>query len=266
MRRTVRCWLGTVGAAAAAAWVLGQGGVASAAPAAGAVRSGAGPRIRPGVRSAPWLPLSRPAQHRGQGSPAAAGPAALLPGPRNGTFDADTLEAVWAFKEVQGIPAVVAPDDVGIVAARALVKPRLPLVMVRGGGSERVEVNLTSEVLVLYRGGRVELISHISAGGGYYYPCPGGGTCGPAITPDGNYRARWFAGGWVQVPLGYMYDPVFFIGGAYAIHGDIPVPLQPVSHGCVRIPMDVAAFFHTLVHASESDGTPVYVRGRAPGT
>jgi peptidoglycan hydrolase-like protein with peptidoglycan-binding domain len=266
MRRTVRCWLGTAGAAAAAAWVLGQGGVASAAPAAGAARSGPArvsaqvyvpPHgyLYPGLHSTAVRDLQRRLDQLH-----------YYPGPVNGTFDADTLEAVWAFKEVQGIPAVVAPDDVGIVAARALVKPRLPLVMVRGGGSERVEVNLTSEVLVLYRGGRVELISHISAGGGYYYPCPGGGTCGPAITPDGNYRARWFAGGWVQVPLGYMYDPVFFIGGAYAIHGDIPVPLQPVSHGCVRIPMDVAAFFHTLVHASESDGTPVYVRGRAPGT
>ena len=116
-----------------------------------------------------------------------------------------------------------------------------------------------------YRGGQVALISHVSAGGGYYYPCPGGGICGPAITPDGNYRARWFASGWLQVPLGYMYNPVFFIGGSYAIHGDVPVPLQPVSHGCVRIPMDVAAFFHTLVHVSESDGTPVYVRGWAPG-
>ena len=44
-----------------------------------------------------------------------------------------------------------------------------------------------------------------------------------------------------------MYDPVFFIGTAFAIHGDTDVPLQPVSHGCVRIPMDIAAFFHTLV-------------------
>jgi lipoprotein-anchoring transpeptidase ErfK/SrfK len=54
-----------------------------------------------------------------------------------------------------------------------------------------------------------------------------------------------------------MYNPVFFIGTAFAIHGDVPVPLQPVSHGCVRIPMDIAAFFHNLV---EVPGTPVYIR------
>jgi lipoprotein-anchoring transpeptidase ErfK/SrfK len=61
----------------------------------------------------------------------------------------------------------------------------------------------------------------------------------------------------VQVPLGEMYNPVFFIGTAYAIHGDTDVPLVPVSHGCVRIPMDVAQFFHALV---ATPGTPVYVR------
>ena len=47
--------------------------------------------------------------------------------------------------------------------------------------------------------------------------------------------------GWVTVPLGQMYNPVFFIGTAYAIHGDADVPLQRVSHGCVPIPMDIAA-------------------------
>ena len=36
------------------------------------------------------------------------------------------------------------------------------------------------------------------------------------------------------------------------------VPPQPVSHGCVRIPMDIAVFFHTLV---PTPGTPVYIRG-----
>jgi hypothetical protein len=188
------------------------------------------------------------------------------PGPVDGRFGTDTLEAVWAFKEVQGISTAVGADVVTGAMERALAHPRLPQVLVPRGGSTRIEVNLAKQVLVLYKGGRVDLISHVSSGGGYYYPCPGGGTCGPAITPDGNYRALWFARGWVTVPLGYMYNPVFFIGGAYAIHGDVPVPLQPVSHGCVPIPMDVAAFFHTLVHVSESNGTPVYIRGHAPGT
>jgi hypothetical protein len=130
-------------------------------------------------------------------------------------------------------------------------------VLDRGAGANRVEVNLASEVLVLYRDNNIQLISHVSSGGGYYFCSPGGG-CGYAITPTGNFKTIVYMPGWVQVPLGEMYNPVFFIGTAYAIHGDTYVPLAPVSHGCVRIPMDVAAFFHTLVHIP---GEPVIVRG-----
>ncbi|HEY6786446.1 MAG TPA: L,D-transpeptidase, partial [Trebonia sp.] len=108
----------------------------------------------------------------------------------------------------------------------------------------------------------VALISHISSGGGYYYDCGAYG-CARAITPTGNYHTTGYIGGWVQVPLGEMYNPVFFIGTVYAIHGEPTsgptgggVPLNPASHGCVRIPQDIAQFFHTLV---KSVGTPVYV-------
>jgi Putative peptidoglycan binding domain/L,D-transpeptidase catalytic domain len=176
------------------------------------------------------------------------------PGPADGRFGPDLLEAVWAFEEVQGLRTT------GVVSRamlRALAHPRAPKVLVPRGGKLRVEVNLAREVLVLYRGGKVALISHVSSGGGYYYCSPGGG-CGYAITPTGNFRTITFMPGWVVVPLGEMYNPVFFIGHAYAIHGDTDVPLQPASHGCVRIPMDIAAFFHTLL---PDTGTPVYVRG-----
>jgi lipoprotein-anchoring transpeptidase ErfK/SrfK len=53
-----------------------------------------------------------------------------------------------------------------------------------------------------------------------------------------------------------MYNSVFYIGTTYAIHGSTSVPLAPASHGCVRIPMDIAAFFHTMVR---TPGTPIYV-------
>jgi peptidoglycan hydrolase-like protein with peptidoglycan-binding domain len=175
------------------------------------------------------------------------------PGPIDGQFGADTQEAVWAFQEVQGLPG---EDYVSSAMQRALAHPRAPQVLVKKGGGNRIEVNLAREVLVLYHNNKAELISHVSSGGGYYYCSTDG--CAYAVTPTGNFKTVVFMPGWVTVPLGEMYNPVFFIGTAYAIHGDTYVPLQPVSHGCVRIPMDIAAFFHTLVRVP---GEPVYVRG-----
>jgi Putative peptidoglycan binding domain/L,D-transpeptidase catalytic domain len=175
------------------------------------------------------------------------------PGSIDGQFGTSTLEAVWAFQEVQGLPG---HDYVSSAMQRALAHPRVPKVLDRAAGANRIEVNLRIEVLVLYRGNKVQLISHISSGGGYYYCSPGGG-CGYAVTPAGNYKTLVFMPGWVQVPLGEMYNPVFFIGTAFAIHGETYVPLAPVSHGCVRIPMDVAAFFYKLVR---TPGEAVIIR------
>ena len=175
------------------------------------------------------------------------------PGSIDGQFGTNTLEAVWAFQEVQGLPG---HDYVSSAMERALANPRAPKVLDRGAGANRIEVNLASEVLVLYRDNKVQLISHVSSGGGYYFCSPGGG-CGYAITPTGNFKTIVFMPGWVTVPLGEMYNPTFFIGTAYAIHGDTDVPLAPVSHGCVRIPMDIAAFFHKLV---KIPGEPVIIR------
>ena len=174
-------------------------------------------------------------------------------GPADGNYSTDTEEAVWAFQEVQGLPG---EDYVTSAMQKALANPRAPKVLVRNGGANRIEINLGIEVLVLYKNNQVQLISHVSSGGGYYFCSPGGG-CGYAITPTGNFHTLSFFPGWLAVPLGYMYNPVFFLGTAYAIHGDIPVPLEPVSHGCVRIPMDIAAFFHTLIKVP---GEPVYIR------
>jgi hypothetical protein len=174
------------------------------------------------------------------------------PGAIDGNFGTNTLEAVWAFEEVQGLPA---HDFVTSAMQWALAHPKAPRVLVPGGGANRVEVSLSREVLVLYHSNRVQLISHVSTGGHYYF-CSRGG-CGYAITPTGNFRTVVFMRGWIKVPLGEMYNPVFFIGTAFAIHGDTDVPLAPVSHGCVRIPMDIAAFFHTLVRVP---GEPVYIR------
>jgi lipoprotein-anchoring transpeptidase ErfK/SrfK len=173
------------------------------------------------------------------------------PGRIDGVFGTYALEAVRAFQEVQGLSV----DGVaGPRTGHALASPRTYQARDPRGGALRVEVNLTKRVLVLYRDNKIALISHVSAGGGYYYCSPNG--CRYAITPTGSFRTTAYMPGWVTVPLGQMYNPVFFIGTAFAIHGDSYVPAGPVSHGCVRIPMDIAAFFHTMVR---TPGTPVYI-------
>ena len=173
------------------------------------------------------------------------------PGSADGVFGSNTLEAVWAFQEVQHLTV---DGVVGPVTGRALVAPRAYPARYPYGGTLRVEVNLTTRVLVVYQNNRVALISHISAGGGYLYRSGSGWA--RAITPTGRFRTTRYYPGWITVPLGRMYNSVFYIGTTYAIHGSTSVPLAPASHGCVRIPMDIAAFFHTLV---KTPGTPVYV-------
>ena len=177
------------------------------------------------------------------------------PGAADGQFGTDTLEAVWAFQEVQGLSA---DGIVGPLTEHALVSPRAPQSRDPRGGALRVEVNLHLRVLLLYRNDKLSLVSHVSAGGGYYY-CSDG-SCGYAITPTGHFTTTVFMPGWVTVPLGAMYNPVFFISTVYAIHGDTYVPVFPDSHGCVRLPMYIADFFHTLV---TTPGTEVFIYGKA---
>jgi peptidoglycan hydrolase-like protein with peptidoglycan-binding domain len=57
---------------------------------------------------------------------------AYYPGPPDGRFGTDTLEAVWAFQEVQGLPV---QDAASSAMQRSLANPRLPAVLVPGGGT-----------------------------------------------------------------------------------------------------------------------------------
>jgi lipoprotein-anchoring transpeptidase ErfK/SrfK len=166
---------------------------------------------------------------------------------------------VWAFKEVQGLALLNGSSLIGPAFRHDLVNPRLPKALVPDGGPNRVEINQSIQVLVLYRNNHPAVILHVSTGGKYYY-CSNG-SCGYAITPDGNYKALSYLPGTITVPLGYMENPVFFIGRAYAIHGGDPVPWYPTSHGCVRIYADAVNWFHNDVKIGV---TNIYIRGTAP--
>jgi peptidoglycan hydrolase-like protein with peptidoglycan-binding domain len=178
------------------------------------------------------------------------------PGTIDSQFGANTEDAVWAFQEINGVKVTGVIDA---ATKRALVHPKTYRSNDPRQDGTRIEVNQALEVLILYKNDKISLISHVSTGGGYWYNCGGGSEC-QATTPNGNYRTDDYMSGWVTVPLGAMYNPVFFISTVYAIHGDTYVPVFPDSHGCVRVPMFIADFFHTLV---KTPGTEVFVYGKA---
>ncbi len=177
------------------------------------------------------------------------------PGPLDGQFGSDTEEAVWAFQEVNHVKVTGVVDA---ATKRALVHPTAYRAKYPKAAATRVEVNLGLGVLVFFKNHQIALVSHVSSGGHYYY---GGGAY--AETPTGEFRALYLVRGWDQGPLGAMFNPVFFNYSGYAIHGEYnsEVPLQPVSHGCVRIPYDIASWFYRDLTISESPGkgTEVWV-------
>ncbi|NUR92324.1 MAG: L,D-transpeptidase family protein [Nonomuraea sp.] len=182
------------------------------------------------------------------------------PGTADGRYGGSTLTAVWAFQKVNGIHPT---STIGKRTWSALEQPKAPKVLVKSGAPTRVEVNLTKQVMVYYVKGEVKLISHISSGSGVPYCQTAawqGKTqrfCGSARTPTGNYRTTWRASGWHKSYLGQLYNPIFFNGGI-ALHGALSVPLYPASHGCVRLPMNVAQSLPGML----GKGVPVLVRGR----
>ncbi|MCU1499843.1 MAG: hypothetical protein JWM47_3796 [Acidimicrobiales bacterium] len=167
------------------------------------------------------------------------------PGPVDGAFGGQVNLAVWAFQALHGLPrdGIVTPElEAQILArpAQAMLRPHL--------GPTHTEVDLTGQVMIVWRDGAPALITHVSSGSEVAY-CENtdqGRNCGSAITPTGVYRYQRRVDGWRVAPLGRLYNPVYFTGGI-AVHGAPSVPNGPASHGCVRIPMNIAGYFPTLV-------------------
>jgi peptidoglycan hydrolase-like protein with peptidoglycan-binding domain len=174
----------------------------------------------------------------------------LDPGPPDGRFGGGTFAAVLAFQELAGIEptGTVGPETRAALEAPPAVAPLVP-----GAEPDRVEVDLGRQLLLLWKGGQLRLVTHVSTGSGERY-CAGGG-CGTAVTPTGAFRFSWRYPGWRESRLGKLYNPVYFTSSGIAVHGSTSVPNYPASHGCVRIPMHIAEYFPSLV----ASGDAVYV-------
>lgn len=106
----------------------------------------------------------------------------------------------------------------------------------RVSGGTRLVVDISSQSMSIYRGGKLYRTVPVSTGSGRRY-C-NKGKCGTAVTPRGTYRIGRRISGWRTSALGKLYNPLYFKGG-YAIHGG-RLPGYPASHGCVRVSMSTA--------------------------
>ncbi len=173
--------------------------------------------------------------------------------------------AVMAFQKVQGLGA---DGTVGPNTLKALAAPRTPAL--RGSGSgNRVEVDLSRQVLYVVNAGKLARILPVSSGNGATYSQKSGGTA-KALTPTGYFTVQRRIVGERKADLGILYDPQYFYRG-WAIHGSNSVPARPASHGCVRVTRTDAKYLLKAI----SVGTTVYLYGgahtftagsKAPGT
>jgi peptidoglycan hydrolase-like protein with peptidoglycan-binding domain len=173
--------------------------------------------------------------------------------------------AVMAFQKVQGIGA---DGIVGKGTLAALKAPRTPSLKA-SSPAERVEVDLTKQVLYVVKGGAIARILPVSSGNGATYLQKNGGPA-RSLSPVGWYRIQRRILGAHKADLGTLYDPQFFYRG-WAIHGSNSVPAYPASHGCIRVTRADATYLLQAIGV----GTSVYLYGgrytftagsSAPGT
>lgn len=167
-------------------------------------------------------------------------------------ISASLRHALIAFQKIEGRArtGVLTTEE---LAALRTAKPPKPLET----DETHIEVNLELQVLFAVDSihSSVRILS-ISSGSGQWFT--EGGRTRRAITPTGHFSVQRKIKGWHKSALGLLYYPNYIHSGV-AIHGNPSVPTQPVSHGCIRIPMFAAKEFSDFAII----GMPVFVYDRA---
>jgi L,D-transpeptidase-like protein/putative peptidoglycan binding protein len=138
-------------------------------------------------------------------------------------YGLDTYQAVLAFQKVSGLPWTGRVDARVWKRLRAARPPRP-----RYGG-DHIEVSKGRQYLLVVRGGKTQLVVHVSTGA-------------TGNTPIGRWQVYRKVTGWDWV----LWYPMYFLRG-FAIHGYPSVPAYPASHGCVRVPMWVAPQLYSQI-------------------
>jgi peptidoglycan hydrolase-like protein with peptidoglycan-binding domain len=173
----------------------------------------------------------------------------------DGALDGATRHGIIAFQKVEGLPRTGQVDpptlarlDTANVPAPAFNTP-----------SDHIEIDIPRQVVFVVRGGKVSATLPTSTGNNKKFTSEG--YTRRAVTPNGTFRIQYKRQGWRKSPLGMLYRPAYFNGGI-ALHGSRSVPVQPASHGCVRLPMAFADWF---ADNASPVGMVVYVHGGPTG-
>ena len=153
-------------------------------------------------------------------------------GPVDGVFDSATRSALIAFQKWEGRPVAgqLTLDELEAIRTSTSPKAREP-------GYAHVEVDVDRQVLlVVNEEGSVRVLP-VSTGSGK--PFVDEGQTSIAYTPRGRFIVYDKVVGWEKGPFRSMYYSNYISGGV-AIHGWSTVPIQPESHGCIRIPVFAA--------------------------
>jgi peptidoglycan hydrolase-like protein with peptidoglycan-binding domain len=179
-------------------------------------------------------------------------------GEPDGYFGDATRAQVWAYQKLvlglsgDAVSGIVSPEMWEQMATVPMIEDPRP-----DATATHINIYLDKQVATMFVGGQLALATHISSGSGEDWCAiprntpewPGATTttnavgrkqrtCGKAVTPGGVFEVYRRFRGKEEIPLGTVFDPVYFNSGI-AIHGFDYVPKFPDSHGCIRVPFPV---------------------------
>ncbi|MEO6124708.1 MAG: L,D-transpeptidase family protein [Ilumatobacteraceae bacterium] len=205
----------------------------------------------------------------------------FAPGVVDGAFGGQTQQAVWAYEKlVLKVPRADATGKItndtwqGMQDA-VTIAPRRP------NPGTHVEIYLPEQVAIVFTDNSPTLIIHISSGEALTNSRDAANTwcqnvkidtddsgnaiaeanekrvCGVSYTPGGVFRFKRKVEGHRVGALGGMDNPIYFNFGI-AMHGAQNVPIEPASHGCIRMHKTISDTFQSYVHLRDV----VYVWGQ----
>jgi lipoprotein-anchoring transpeptidase ErfK/SrfK len=150
-----------------------------------------------------------------------------------GEYDRRTSSAVLALHKYLGLPRNSSMTGLDWIRLQDLAAPGIPD---RWDEPDRVEVDLTRQVMFVIRNQEITGVLPVSTGGGYTYLSVRSGRTVGAHTPRGDFHLQWRQWGWsCDSVTGWCVYNYWSFSTFYGIHGYHEVPAYPASHGCTRV-------------------------------